>query len=87
MRRTQLYLSDELTEKLKSLSRNEHKTISQLVRTALEEKYLSERKPSVKDALHAVCGIWKDRKDLDAEIFVRSLRDDTRFARLKPKRK
>jgi ribbon-helix-helix CopG family protein len=87
MRRTQLYLSDELTAKLHSLSQKEHKTISQLVRTALEEKYLTGRRLPVKDALKAVRGIWEDRKDFDAEIFIRSLRDDTRSARLNQKRR
>lgn len=82
MHRTQLYLSDELAAKLRRISRREHTTISQLVRSALEEKYLGPRRLSVWEALEACRGIWEDRKDLEPERFIRQLRKDTRLKSL-----
>lgn len=78
MQRTQLYLSDEIAAKLRSLSRKERKTVSQLVREALEAKYLGEGRLPLKDALKACRGLWADRKDFDAGRFIRSLREDNR---------
>ena len=78
MQRTQLYLSDEIAAKLRRLSRKERKTVSQLVREALEAKYLGEKRLPLKDALNACRGLWADRKDFDAGRFIRSLREDNR---------
>lgn len=83
MRRTQLYLSDELTAKLKTLSKKEHKTVSELARAALEAQYLGEKRLPVKEALRACRGIWADRKKFDTERFIRSLRHDTRTVRFR----
>jgi len=78
MQRTRLYLSDKIAAKLRSLSRKERKTVSLLVREVLEAKYLGERRLPLKDALKACRGLWADRKDFDAERFIRSLQGDKR---------
>ena len=78
MQRTQLYLSDEIAAKLRRLSRKERKTVSQLVREALEAKYLGEKRLPLKDAHTACRGLWADRNDFDAGRFIRSLREDNR---------
>jgi hypothetical protein len=55
MRRTQLYLEDDLWKTLQS-------TVSELVRRALREKYLDDA-ATRKEALLSAVGLWKDRTD------------------------
>ena len=83
MKRTQLYLDDNLWNALHNRARTEKTTISHLVRQAARERYLgnlAERR----EAMEAIVGIWKDRTDLpdSTEEYVRSLRRDTRLERL-----
>jgi hypothetical protein len=82
MRRTQLYLEDDVWKTLQIRARQSHSTISELVRKAIREKYFnnsSERKA----ALLSVVGIWKDRTDLpDTETYVRRLRKGDRLKRI-----
>ena len=82
MRRTQLYLDEDLWSALHSHARREGTTISDLVRRAARDRYLrnsAERRA----ALMNVVGIWKDRTDLpDSEAYVRNLRKGTRLKRL-----
>lgn len=84
MRRTQLYLDDESYRFLSALSRQEKKSISELVRSAIAEKYI------IKDAVDKIvivdrlAGIWKDREDMKSpEEYIRILRKDTRRERLR----
>ncbi len=82
MRRTQLYLEDELWKVLKVKAKQSSSTVSELVRKAVREKYVantSERKA----ALLSAVGLWKDRTDLpDTDEYVRSLRKDDRMKRI-----
>jgi len=82
MRRTQLYLEDELWAALHAKALLEGATISELVRVAVRERYmgnLAERRA----AMLGVVGLWKDRADLeDSQSFIRNLRDDDRQERL-----
>lgn len=77
-------MDDALFRLLAVISRERKTTISDLVRRAVKRVY--GRAPSKEarlKALHAVCGLWKDRKDLPpTEEYVRSLRRDTRARRL-----
>jgi hypothetical protein len=82
VRRTQLYLDEDLWKALHARARRERTTVSALVRQAARDRYLrhSEERRS---AMEAIVGIWKDRKDLpDTESYVRTLRRDTRARRL-----
>jgi hypothetical protein len=82
MRRTQLYLDDELWKALHARARQEKTTISSLIRHAAREQYL-HRGEDRRAALEGIVGLWKDRTDLpDTETYVRSLRKDTRRARM-----
>ncbi|MGD0134082.1 MAG: CopG family transcriptional regulator [Bryobacteraceae bacterium] len=82
MRRTQLYLEDDLWKTLHILARQSGSTISELVRKALREKYLDDAAKR-KEALLSIVGIWKDRTDLgDTEKYIRDLRRDNRLRRL-----
>jgi hypothetical protein len=75
MRRTQLYLEDDLWKTLQS-------TVSELVRRALREKYLDDA-ATRKEALLLAVGLWKDRTDLpDTETYIRRLRKGARLKRL-----
>jgi predicted transcriptional regulator len=82
MRRTQLYLEDELWKRLHVVARQSRSTVSELVRQALREKYLHDAVER-KEALLSAVGLWKDRADLpDTETYVRSLRKGERLKRL-----
>jgi len=83
MRRTQLYLDDDLWNALHAKARREGTTISDLVRQAARERYLGNLDERRK-AMEGLIGIWKDRTDLpdSTEEYVRSLRRDTRLERL-----
>jgi hypothetical protein len=82
MRRTQLYLDEDLWNALHARARSMGTTVSALVRQAARERYLGnldERRA----AMLAFIGIRKDRADLpDSTEYVRSLRRDTRIERL-----
>jgi len=85
MRRTQLYLDDDLWTALHAKALLEGATISELVRVAVRERYmgnLEERRA----AMLGIVGLWKDRAGMeDAEAFIRNLRDDDRLERLEAK--
>ena len=83
VRRTQLYLEDDLWAALHSKALLEGATISELVRVAVRERYMANHEQR-RQAMLDVVGLWKDRADVeDAESFIRSLRDDDRQQRLK----
>ncbi len=83
MRRTQLYLDEDLWNALHTRARREGTTISDLVRQAARERYLGDLEER-REAMKALVGIWKDRKDIpdSTEEYIRSLRRDTRMERL-----
>jgi hypothetical protein len=82
MKRTQLYLDDNLWETLHTKAALERTSISELVRIAVRDRYvgnLEERR----EAMMGIVGLWKDRTDLpDTEAYIRNLRDDDRLERL-----
>jgi Arc/MetJ family transcription regulator len=82
MKRTQLYLDDDLWAALHAKAILDRTSISELVRKATRERYmgnLEERRA----AMMGIVGLWKDRTDIgDAESYVRNLRDDDRLERL-----
>ncbi len=83
MKRTQLYLDDELWTTLHVKSAETSTSISELVRQAVRERY-SDPAARRRAAMLGIIGIRKDRKDMgDTETYIRELRRDTRFERLK----
>lgn len=85
VRRTQLYLDEDLWQVLHARARREDTTVSDLVRQAVRERYLGSL-ASRKAAMQAAVGIWKDRADIgDTEDYVRGLRGGTRLKRLAAK--
>ena len=83
MRRTQLYLDDELWGTLRLRSQQAGTTVSALVRQAVREKYLTGL-AGRHQAMQAFAGIWKNRPDLPrAKAYVRALRKGSRLERLR----
>ena len=82
MRRTQLYLEDDLWAALHAKALLEGATVSELVRAAVRERYMGNHEER-RAAMMNLVGLWKDREDLgDTESFIRNLRDDDRLERL-----
>jgi len=82
MRRTQLYLEENVWKLLQILARQEGCSVSDLVRQAVREKYFGPGK-NRKQAFEAVVGLWAGRTDLpDTETYVRGLRKSSRWNRL-----
>jgi hypothetical protein len=81
MRRTQLYLDDQLWNALHVHARQEKTTISELVRRAVRERYVSNLEER-RRAMMAIVGIRKGPFTETVEEEVRRLRKDTRMKRL-----
>jgi Ribbon-helix-helix protein, copG family len=82
MKRTQLYLNEDIWKALHIRARQLRTSISELVRQAVREKYGNS--PAARtQAMQAVVGLWKDRSDLpDTEAYVRRLRQGKRLSRI-----
>ena len=82
MRRTQLYLDDDLWNVLRTRARREGTTVSDLVRQAARERYLGKLQER-KQAMQALVGIRKNRSEFsDSVEYVRRTRRGTRVERL-----
>lgn len=82
MKRTQLYLDEDLWEALHTRAILSQTSISELVRTAARDRYMGDLEDR-RAAMMSIVGLWKDRSDLeDTESYVRSLRDDDRMERV-----
>ena len=82
VRRTQLYLEDEVWTALHAKALLEGSTISELVRVAVRERYMANLEER-RQAMLGIVGLWKDREDLeDTETMVRKLRGGTRLKRV-----
>lgn len=83
MKRTQLYLNENVWKALHIRSKRQRTSISELVRQAISEKYGNSPVDRA-EAMRALVGIWKDRRDLpDTETYVRQLRKGKRLGRIK----
>jgi metal-responsive CopG/Arc/MetJ family transcriptional regulator len=82
MKRTQLYLDDDLWNALHAKAQHGGTSISELVRIAARERYMVNHEER-RAAMLGIVGLWKDRTDLpDTETYVRNLRNDNRLERL-----
>lgn len=84
MRRTQIYLDDGQRRRLDRVAKRTHRTVSDLIRDAIDARYGATPKEDFLQALLAgAFGVWKGRKDLGAtDIYVRSVRRGKRVNRL-----
>ena len=83
MVRTQLYLDEDLHERMRQLSKKQGRTVSDLVREALTLVYLpSLQKDERVATLKEIDGLWQNRDDLESSgAYVRRLRRGTRRKR------
>jgi plasmid stability protein len=82
MRRTQLYLDDDISKALHIQARQVGTSISELVRQTLRDRY-GNSPENRRRAMQDWVGIWQSRKDLlDSETYVRRLRKGTRLRRI-----
>ncbi|MGB8801337.1 MAG: CopG family transcriptional regulator [Candidatus Acidiferrales bacterium] len=82
MRRTQLYLDNDIWKALHVRSRQQRTSISELVRQAVRARYGGSAADR-RQAMAALVGMWKDRNDLpDSTTYVRRLRKGKRLKRI-----
>jgi hypothetical protein len=87
VKRTQLYLDEDLWRVLHAQAASTKTTISELVREAVRERYAGDFEERRK-AMQEVVGIWRDRRDVrGSEPYLRSLRKGTRLDRLEERSK
>jgi hypothetical protein len=82
MKRTQLYLQENIWKTLHVRSRQQGTSISELVRQAVHEKY-GNSPANRREAMQALIGLRKHRRDLpDTRTYVRKLRKGKRLRRI-----
>ena len=82
MKRTQLYLQEDIWKVLHIRSRQQRTSISDLVRQAVREKY-GNSPVDRREAMQALVGMRKDREDFpDSTTYVRRLRKGKRLGRI-----
>lgn len=82
VKRTQLYLDDDLWRALHARARDQRTTVSELVRQAARERYLSNLDER-REAMQAFVGIRRQRPEFsDSVEYVRRLRRRSRLERL-----
>ncbi len=84
MKRTQIYLDEEMSKMLSALSRQRGMTVSELIRDSIHEKYISGKSLDKGSLARQIGGIWKKRKDTgNIDPIVRALRKGRRVERLR----
>lgn len=79
MKRTQIYLDEDLIKILKIESKIKGVRMSELIREALRKEYLKgEKKIYIVDE---IAGLWRNRK-LNVDKYIRSFRRGKRLRRL-----
>lgn len=84
MKRTQIYLDDRQRRKLGRVAKRTRRTVSELIREAIDARYGATPTEDFLEALKAgAFGVWKDRNDLGStDDYLRSLRRGSRINRL-----
>jgi len=84
VKRTQLYLEEDIAKILSAVSRQQGKTVSELVRQCVPEKFGAKKSVDKAALARQIAGLWKHRKDLGkTDRLIRRLRKDSRRERLK----
>jgi len=84
MRRTQIYLNDRQRRKLDQVAKRTRRTVSELIREAIDARYAATPKEDFVAALRTgVFGVWKQRSDLGStDSYLRRVRRGKRIDRL-----
>lgn len=82
MVRTQLFLTEAIHARLRTLAKQQGRTVSDLAREALERVYGDPHVGEAERTLLAITGLWRDRRDLGStDAYVRRLRRGTGLRR------
>ena len=82
MKRSQIYLPAEQWRRLGALSHQRERSISELIRQALDKVYSKSGQVDFAAGLHAVAGLWKGHRKLpDTPTLIRRLRRGGRLER------
>jgi predicted DNA-binding protein len=84
LRRTQIYLDDRQRRRLDRVARQTRRTVSDLIREAIDARYATAPSAEFVEALRAgAFSVWRDRADLDStDAHLRLLRQGERLDRL-----
>jgi len=84
MRRTQIYLDDAQRRKLDRVAKRTRRTVSDLIREAIDARYAATPGEEFLEGLRAgAFGVWKERDDLGkTDAYVRRQRRGSRVDRL-----
>lgn len=83
MKRTQIYLTDEQYDNLSIESKRVKKTISELIREAIQHRYNVKKEEDFDKIVRDVSGTWKDRTDIKSGTdYVNNIRSDKRLEEL-----
>ena len=77
MKRTQIYLSDDLYFEIKERSKKSKKSVSEIIRKTLRESLMPNRKEEILSSIDEAFGLWKDR-EFDTEAYIREIRKGAR---------
>ena len=78
MKRTQIYLNDDLYFEIKKRSKKSKKSISEIIRKTLRESLMPDRKEEMLSSINEAFGLWKD-KEFNTEEYIRSIRKGARL--------
>lgn len=83
MKRTQIYLTVKQYDNLSIESKKTKKTLSELIREAIQDKYDMKQKEDFSSVIKEVSGIWEKRTDIKNGIeYVNNIRSDKRLEEL-----
>lgn len=83
MKRTQIYLNNEQYNNLIIESKKTSKTMSELIREAVNYKFGITKKIDFNKAIDSVAGLWEDRKDIKSgKDYINNIRKDKRINNL-----
>lgn len=84
MRRTQIYLEDRQRRKLDRVAKRTRRTVSELIREAIDARYAATPREDFLEALRGgAFGVWKNRNDLGpTDAYVRGQRRGSRIDRI-----
>ena len=74
MKRTQIYLDEDLYQALKVKSQQTGKTLSELIRETLRHNF-NQKQTLFTKALENVVGMWADQ-NIDVNTYIRQMRKD-----------
>ncbi len=78
MRRTQIYLSDDLYFELKNRSRKSKKSISEVIRQTLKANLMFNKREQILSSVNEAFGLWQNR-EFDTDLYIRNIRKGTRL--------